>query len=122
MSDEPKSTENWNMATSTLKRFSSLMDSSCASGLQEDFVNLYKSLWILRKQVIPFTKPDEEKEIREMFAQLPSGWRIGKAVNPKCQREVHKILDDIEIKLLRIMKREGLLMPKSDDPNRAILG
>lgn len=126
MSDYNKETGNegnWNMAIATLQRLSRLLDSCAMFSQSEDFINWFKSLFILRRHLMPFMKPDERTSSQEDFNKLPKGWRLnGNRINPIHTSSVHKLLDEVEIRYLTIMKREGLLMPKSDDPNFAING
>ena len=121
--DEGQPTQ-FNMAIATLQRMDRVLTMIGIYSVQLDFGNWYRHLTELRRNVSPFIKPDEYKEINILLGSLNDLKWLGKdnKVKKIFKNEVYQILDEATIKLHRAMKDAGILMPKSDDPRLAIRG
>lgn len=121
MSDNMSPTESWNMATATLQRLSRLLDQSSYMAQNQNLTGWFIVILDLRRNLIPFMNDTELKDIKEKIDGLPNNWIVGGKVDLKYFIQVNKTLDEIYIVLYTCMKRCGLLMPKQQDANRAII-
>lgn len=113
--------EAWNMATSTLKRLSWLLDMSSVAAQQQNFKDWFYVLMDLRRNLAPFMTPEEYEKIWNKFKELPPNWIIGEKVNPMYTIQVHRLFDEIAMELLKVMNKKGLLMPEKKDTGKAIV-
>jgi hypothetical protein len=121
--DEGQPTQ-FNMAIATLQRMDKVLTVIGIYAVQLDFVNWYRHLTELRRNVAPFIKAEEYSEISNLLGSLSDMHWLKKdnKVKKMFKDEVYQILDEATIKLHRAMKDAGILMPKSDDPRQAIRG
>lgn len=115
--------ETWNMATATLKRFDLLLRQSSMMAQTQNLVGWFNVLMDLRRNIYPFAPDKEWEEVEEKFASLPKNWRImNNRVHPDHFVLVNKLFDEIYMSFIKIMKQKGLLMPKSIDTSKAVIG
>jgi len=110
----------FNMGIATLERMNNLLNLASIRALDSDLYKWFTALLDLRRQVYPFLKEETLEKIEKLFKEIPTNsWRKGQEgffCQPNFFSQVSISLDKINIALLQGMKKEGLLMPKSDDP------
>lgn len=114
--------ESWNMANATLQRFDSILKRSsmlAQTGRLEDWK---RCLMDLRRNLFPFMTTTEFTEATSKFNSLPIGWVYpnGK-LNPRTSAKVNQIFDEMYMMFITIMKKKGLLMPKTIDSGKAVI-
>lgn len=114
--------ESWNMATATLQRFDLILKRSsilAQTGRLEDWK---RCLMDLRRNLFPFMTSIEFQEATKKFNSLPKNWVYpnGK-LNSKTSAKVNQIFDEMYMMFITIMKKKGLLMPKTVDSGRAVI-
>ncbi len=114
--------ESWNMANATLQRFDSILKRSsilAQTGRLEDWK---RCLMDLRRNLFPFMTTKEFDEINEKFNSLPIGWVYPNGqLNSKTSAKVNQIFDEMYMLFISIMKKKGLLMPKTIDSGKAVI-
>lgn len=125
MADNYIPQESWNMATETMKRLSRLLDQNSIYAQNGDLIRWFQVMMDLRRNLIPFMDEKELIILNSKLCSLPQGWMVltnsGTKVKPKDYSQVNKVLDEIYIMLVSIMKLKGLLMPKQTDVRKSIL-
>ena len=119
--------EAFNMGIATLMRFDKLLTLSCTAAIAGKYYEWYQALLQLRRNLKPFLKDDEWKSICDTIKDFPKdAWVPAKAgatnVRPNRFQLVYSILDKLDMLMQQQMKDHGLLMPKKNDPGRALLG
>jgi hypothetical protein len=114
--------ESWNMATATLQRLNNLLIQSSMYAQSGNLNMWFKVIMDLRRNLYPFLEADDFTEIENKLNSLPTGWNTSGLVKPKDYAIVNKTFDEIYMKFIDTMKSKGLLMPKSKDVNRSIIG
>jgi len=127
MNEENQQPTKFNMAISTLMRLDTLLKGCAEAATRGDLFGWNENLLTLRRNVFPFIKQDEIKEIESLFEKLNSERWVyfpegKKRILPKQIDRIWRILDKIEIVMQLAMKDAGLLMPKGDDPRFALEG
>lgn len=114
--------ETWNMANATLKRFDFLLR-QCSLFSQTGRLLAWKNcLMDLRRNLFPFMTESEFEEVNDKFNSLPPGWiNRGGGIHPNLFSEVNRIFDEIYIIFISVMKKKGLLMPKTLDTSKSII-
>ena len=114
--------ESWNMANATLQRFDSILKRSsilAQTGRLEDWK---RCLMDLRRNLFPFMTTKEFDEINKKFNSLPIGWVYPNGqLNSKTSAQVNQIFDEMYMLFISIMKKKGLLMPKTVDSGKAVI-
>jgi hypothetical protein len=114
--------ETWNMASATLKRFDLILKQSSFMAQTGNLTGWFKVLMDLRRNIYPFVPEKEWGEIQEKFESLPKDWRLSNGtIHPTHFATVSRILDEVYMAFLKVMKSKGLLMPKSIDTSKAVL-
>ncbi len=125
MADNYVPQESWNMATETMKRLSRLLDQNSAAAQQGDLIRWFQVMMDLRRNLIPFMSEEDLKDLKEKLESLPRGWMIltpnGSKVKPANYAGVNRVLDEIYIQLITLMKSKGLLMPRQTDVRKSVL-
>ena len=115
--------ETWNMAQATLKRLNGLLNMSSYAEQKKDMDMWFGIIMDIRRNLAPFLKDTEFKEVTEKLSGLPNRWRLNvNRVNPQHYVVVHKTLDEVYIIFINCMKDKGLLMPKPLDSGKSIIG
>lgn len=114
--------ESWNMANATLQRFDILLKQSSFYAQTGQLLLWKNCLMDIRRNLYPFMSSTQFKECTDKLNELPSGWAgydgvINKTLYPK----VNKIFDDVFMLFIDIMKKKGLLMPKTIDSTKAVI-
>ena len=110
------------MATATLQRLNNLLIQSSMYAQTGNLNGWFKVIMDLRRNLYPFMEPEDFKEVEEKLNGLPNGWNRCGNVRPSDYALVNKTFDEIYMKFIYLMKSKGLLMPKSKDVNRAVIG
>jgi hypothetical protein len=76
----------------------------------------------LRRNLYPFMEKQEFEEIEKKFQSLPKGWNSFNKVRSIDYPIVNKTFDEVYMIFIETMKSKGLLIPKSTDVRRAIIG
>lgn len=120
MSENEK--ETWNMATATLQRFDIILKQSSFFAHKGMLLEWKNCLMDLRRNLFPFMSDTEFKEVNKKFKELPQGWMAfnGKVI-PNHFSKVNQIFDEIYMIFISVMKKKGLLMPKTVDAGRAVV-
>ena len=120
MSESEK--ESWNMANATLQRFDYILKQSSFFAQTGRLIDWKKCLMDLRRNLFPFMSEPEYTNINNKFEYLPKGWIYpnGK-INPEHFSKVNQIFDEVYMLFISIMKKKGLLMPKTVDSGRAVV-
>ncbi|MHA1201355.1 MAG: hypothetical protein ACTSQ4_02385 [Candidatus Heimdallarchaeaceae archaeon] len=114
--------ESWNMATATLQRFDFILKQCSLSAQTGQLVQWKNCLMDLRRNLYPFMTTTEFEEVNKKFESLPSNWINGGGnVSPQNFSNVNQIFDEIYMIFISVMKKKGLLMPKTVDSGRAVL-
>ncbi len=114
--------ETWNMANATLQRFDSILKQSSYFS-QTGQIKAWKNcLMDLRRNLYPFMTQKEIDWINFKFMFLPKGW-VGGYGSPKPIHvaQVSETFDEIYMGCLSIMKKKGLLMPKTIDSGKSVI-
>ncbi len=120
MADNEK--ESWNMADATLKRFDQLLKQSSFFAQTGNLIGWKKCLMDIRRNLFPFMTEPQFNEVNEKFSSLPPNWIFANGrMNPKTFPEVNKTFDEIYMEFVSIMKKKGLLMPKTVDSGKAVI-
>ena len=114
--------ESWNMATATMQRLNNLLIQSSMFAQMGDLISWFKVIMDLRRNLFPFIEPDDFKIIDDKLKSLPANWNSSFKIKGKDYAIVNKIFDEIYMKFMETMKSKGLLMPKSRDARKAIIG
>jgi len=126
MGEEFEQGEAFNMGIATLMRFDKLLTFASAAAIQGQYYNWYQVLSQLKRNLRPFLKEEEYQSIVKLNSQMPPNcWMPGKhSMNPKPIHfaKIAWVLDELDMMMQMFMKDKGLLMPKKDDPSRALLG
>lgn len=114
--------ETWNMATATLQRFDIILKQSSFFAHRGMLLEWKNCLMDLRRNLFPFMSDPEFKDVNDKFGELPKGWITsnGKVI-PQHFPKVNKIFDEIYMIFISVMKKKGLLMPKTVDAGRAVV-
>ena len=120
MSENSTPQEAWNMATATLKRLSWLLDQSSIAAQTGNLGRWCDILMDLRRNLSPFMERKTYNIVMEKFNSLPNKWRLPNGRYSEYQK-VNKILDEIFIIFITLMKKNGLLMPKAIDSGKSII-
>ncbi len=114
--------ESWNMADATLKRFDNILKQSSYLSQTGRLEEWKRNLMDLRRNLFPFMTQTEFDDATKRFNSLPKLWVYpnGK-LNPKTSAKVNQIFDDMYMMFLTIMKKKGLLMPKTVDSGKAVI-
>ena len=116
----------FNMAISTLMRLDKVLNYNTMVSVAGDLIKWHDGLFELRRNIAPFIKGAEFKEIESGFEEIESKkWlhrnnKRGLQVIPSEIGRVYNQLDDLSIYMQRAMNGAGILMPKSDDPRFAL--
>ncbi len=122
MGDNETPQEAWNMADATLKRLSRILDQSSFYSQSGNLVSWFHAIMDLRRNLFPFMTEKEFEEAEKKLKEIPKGWvLIGNKVRPDCFLKVNQILNETFMFLYKIMKVNGLLMPKAKDVRKSIL-
>jgi hypothetical protein len=114
--------ESWNMATATLQRLNNLLIQSSMFAQSGNLTGWFRVIMDIRRNLYPFMEDAEFKEIESKLNALPLGWNNFGQVQPKHYAVVNKTFDEVYMIFINVMKSKGLLMPKSKDANRAVIG
>jgi hypothetical protein len=108
-----------------MKRLSRLLDQNSIYAQGGDLIKWFQVMMDLRRNLIPFMEDGELESLKSKLNSLPQGWIVltssGTKVKPKDYSQVNKLLDEIYIHMISIMKKKGLLMPKQTDVRKSIL-
>ncbi len=114
--------ETWNMANATLQRFDYTLKQSSFFAQTGRLIDWKKCLMDLRRNLYPFMTTKEYGDTEEKFNSLPKGWiHQNGQINNKYFAKVNKIFDEIYMMFILIMKKKGLLMPKTVDSGKAVI-
>lgn len=87
-----------------------------------DLIGWFGVLMDLRRNLYPFIPDKEWGEVKDKFNSLPTGWRMKNGgINKKYFPQVNRILDEIYMIFIKIMKSKGLLMPRTIDSSKAVI-
>ena len=114
--------ESWNMATATLQRLNNLLIQSSFFAQSGNLNGWFRTVMDIRRNLFPFMEDSEFKLVEDKLKALPDNWNANGIVKPKDYSVVNKTLDEVYMIFIGVMKSKGLLMPKSRDINRAIIG
>ena len=114
--------ETWNMANATLQRFDFLLKQSSAFAQTGQLLNWKNCLMDIRRNLRPFMDDIEFEKINKKFKELPDDWTSSNGrINPKHFSKANQIFDEIFMEFIMIMKKKGLLMPKTLDSGKAVI-
>ena len=114
--------ESWNMANATQKRFDFLLKQCSWFSQTGQLLGWKNCLMDLRRNLYPFMTSTEFEEIKKEFDSLPDGWLFHNGrPNSKHFSEVNQTFDGIYMMFIKIMKKKGLLMPKTIDSGKAVI-
>ncbi len=114
--------ETWNMANATLQRFDYTLKQSSLFAQTGRLIDWKKCLMDLRRNLYPFMTTPEYEDIEKKLASLPKGWiQPNGEVNNKHFAKVNQTFDEIYMMFISIMKKKGLLMPKTVDSGKAVI-
>lgn len=114
--------ESWNMATATLQRLNNLLIQSSMFAQSGNLNGWFRVLMDIRRNLYPFMDKTEFDKVEEKFKILPTNWNKQGTIKPSDYPIINKIFDEVYMIFIDTMKSKGLLMPKSSDVNRAIVG
>jgi hypothetical protein len=114
--------ESWNMATATLQRLNNLLIQSSMFAQSGNLNNWFRVIMDIRRNLFPFMEKEDFELVEKKLTSLPKDWNTGSIIKPKDYAIVNKTLDEVYMEFIKTMKSKGLLMPKSRDINRAIIG
>ncbi len=114
--------ETWNMATATLQRFDFLLKQSSSFSQTGQLILWKNCLMDIRRNLFPFMTTPEFDDATKKFGSLPKDWiSVNGKINPANYAEVNKTFDEIYMQFISIMKKKGLLMPKTIDSGKAVI-
>lgn len=115
---EDRTTETWNMATATMKRFNFLLQQSSFLSQQGNLKGWFEVLMDLRRNLYPFMSDDLFDKVTAKLNSLPDDWRYNRLRNPT----VKKTFDELYMIFIKLMKDKGLLLPKNIDTSKSVIG
>lgn len=114
---QDNSTETWNMATATMKRFNNLLLQCSLASQQGDIILWFNVLMDLRRNLFPFMTSEIYDEVTTKLKSLPNDWRH----NTKRFAIVNQTFDELYMIFIKVMKDKGLLMPETKDITKSII-
>ena len=114
--------EAWNMATATLQRLNNLLIQSSMFSQTGNLNGWFRVIMDIRRNLYPFMEDDDFKNVDKKLKELPNGWNRQAVVRPMDYAKVNQVFDEVYMIFMSTMKTKGLLMPKSKDANRAVVG
>lgn len=114
--------ETWNMANATLQRFDFLLKQCSAYSQLGQMLKWKNTLMDIRRNLFPFMTDTEFENVKKKFEELPEVWITpnGKT-NPKYYAQVNQIFDELYMMFIVVMKKKGLLMPKTVDSGKSVI-
>ena len=114
--------EAWNMATATLQRLNNLLIQSSMCAQSGNLNGWFRILMDIRRNLFPFMEDIDFKLVESKLNSLPVNWNCNGVVKAKDYMTVNKAFDEVYMIFVQTMKSKGLLMPKSRDVNKTIIG
>ena len=113
--------ESWNMANATLKRLDNLLRQSSVYSQTSQLFKWKNCLMDLRRNIYPFLSETEVADVDNKFKSLDPNWNRNGRVSPKHYAKTNRLFDEIYIIFITVMKKKGLLMPKTVDSGKAVI-
>ena len=105
-----------------MQRFNNLLLQSSIASQQGNLMAWFNILMDLRRNLFPFMSSTEYEDINKKFESLPNDWiHPNGKINPKKFSNINQIFDEIYMMFILIMKKKGLLMPKTVDTGKAVI-
>lgn len=109
------------MANATLKRLDNLLRQSSVYSQTSQLFKWKNCLMDLRRNIYPFLSETEVTNVDTKFASLDPNWYRNGRVSPRHYTKANKLFDEIYIIFITVMKKKGLLMPKTVDSGKAVI-
>lgn len=125
MSDNEGEREGWNMAQATLQRINNILIQCSIASQSNQLDDWYGCLLDLRRNLAGFIEEKDYEKAENLIKELPSQivwYRPDGKLNKETFPLIYTKLDEIQITFNRAMKAKGLLMPKTIDVGKAVLG
>ena len=115
--------EDWNMAKAYLFRLDQLFNLAADYKMSGRFDEWFRVLINVYFDVSPKMKPDERKEVEDLFLkarqQLSRKHQVNKAGMPLYDYDDLTVIGNFELFLRDFMEKKGMFTPHGDDPSKA---